>query len=386
MKLMVVLSRVPWPLEKGDKLRAYHFIREWSKDHDVALFCLTDSKVDPKAEAKLKEICTEVHIQRLSRLNILIRLAKGMFNPLPYQVSYFYSKGAQKAFDRFLDRNVPDHIFCQLVRTAEYVRKYTIIPKSLDYMDAFSVGMWRMAKGASWPLSMLMKLESKRLENYEGIVQDEFTHRYIISNQDKEQLIHLRDLTVVANGIDPALLEAQSASQKSKKYDVLFTGNMAYRPNVESAKFLVNEIMPIVWSKYPDAILCLAGATPTPQVRSLASEKVIVTGWVDDIAEVYRNAKVFVAPMIVNTGLQNKLLEAMALNVPSVTTSLANNALMAKSNDEVLIGDTPSELAMHISNLLENEALRTDLARRGNSYVIANFSWSKFAQNISQSF
>jgi polysaccharide biosynthesis protein PslH len=386
MKLMVVLSRVPWPLEKGDKLRAYHFIREWSKDHEVSLFCLTDSRVDPKAEAKLKEICAEVHIERLSRLNILIRLAKGMFNPLPYQVSYFYSKGAQKAFDRFLDRNVPDHIFCQLVRTAEYVRKYTIIPKSLDYMDAFSVGMRRMAKGASWPLSMLMNLESKRLENYEGIVQNEFSQRYIISNQDKEQLAHLKDLSVVGNGIDPTLLLSQPNGDSRKKYDVLFTGNMAYRPNVESAKFLVNEIMPIVWSKFPNAILCLAGATPSPQVRSLASEQVIVTGWVDDIAEVYKNAKVFVAPMIVNTGLQNKLLEAMALSVPSVTTSLANNALMAESGYEILIGDTPIELAAHISNLLGNESLRTDLALKGNKYVIAKFSWSKFAHNISQSF
>ncbi len=384
MRILVILSRVPWPLEKGDKLRAYHLMREWSKHHKIYLFCLSDNSVHPIAESKLNEICERVVIHRLPKLQLLLRLFIGLFNKLPFQVNYFYSKKAKRSFDEFLDQVIPEHIFCQLARTAEYTLNYSVITKSLDYMDAFSTGMLRMSEKAKWPLSAVMRVEYNRLKNYEDQIQSSFNSRFIISKQDRAQLNYVENLEVVPNGIDPIFL--QKHEEIDKKYDILFTGNMSYRPNVESAKWLVNEIMPIVWRGNPDVIICLCGANPSNQVRSLASKKVQVTGWVDDIFLVYQTSKVFIAPMIVNTGLQNKLLEAMACQVPSITTTLANNALGASDKKEILIADSSVELAKCISQLLEDTTLARALGQNGYDYVTENFSWSRAADIFEKSF
>ncbi len=384
MKVLVVLSRVPWPLEKGDKLRAYHLMREWSAKHDIYLFCLTDNKVHSEAEAKLNDICKNVVICRIPKIHILYRMALGIINKLPFQVNYFYSKSAQMRFDDLVDEIIPDHIFCQLARTAEYPRRYRLINKSIDYMDAFSTGMLRMSNKASWPLKSLMRIEHNRLRNYENEIQREFQSKYIISEQDREQLNYVSDLTVVPNGIDPCFLGDVSIEQK--RYDILFTGNMSYRPNVESAKFLISEVMPLVWDKIPNATVCLCGANPSNSIKSLSSKRVVVTGWVDDIAEVYHSSRMFVAPMIVNTGLQNKLLEAMACGIPCVTTTLANNALKATNQNEILIGDNSEELASAIFSILMNVELSDKIAKNGSNYVRKNFTWPSAAAMMETNF
>lgn len=379
MRILFVLSRVPYPLEKGDKLRAFHLIRELSIDHEINLFCLADEKPHPEAEKQLKQYCSEVYIHRIPAFTKWFKLFVSLFSKRPFQVEYFYSQRAQRKFDEFVEAHLPQHIFCQLIRTAEYVRKYNLIPKTLDYMDAFSIGMERMAQKANWPLSLIMHEEFVRLKNYEQAVAPLFNHHLIISDQDKE-CIHIDEhIDVLPNGIDPVFFDT---IRVEKTRDVLFTGNMSYRPNVESAKFLVNEIMPIVWNKKPETRVTLAGANPTQSVVALKSDKVEVTGWVDNIAKVYHSANVFVAPMLINSGLQNKLLEAMACEVPCITTSLANNALGATVGVHIKIGDTKEEIASSILNLLSDQAMTNNLRKAAKNFVISNYSWEKEAKRL----
>lgn len=380
MRVLVVLSRVPWPLEKGDKLRAYHFIRELSKTHEVLLFCLSDQAVSPDAERKLKEYCSEVYIHRFPRWQLIWRLLIGLFSPRPFQVSYFHSKKAQEVFDRFLEAHLPQDVFCQLIRTAEYVRRYTVLSKSMDYMDALSAGMMRMASTASWPVSIAMRMEAKRLANYEREVYPLFRQHYIISEQDRDQLELPGPLTVVPNGVDPKFLQIRRGSDF--RWNILFTGNMSYRPNVESSRFLVKEVMPIVWKSHPNLNVCLAGANPAPTVKALASDRVEVTGWVDDIAEVYQQSQLFVAPMLINSGLQNKLLEAMASSMPAITTTLANNALGAEPDKEIITADTATDIANAIIKLVSDSSVQESLATNGKQYVQSTFSWEQAAQII----
>jgi len=385
MKIMFVLSRVPWPLEKGDKLRAFHFIKELSLKHEVILFCLSDEAVNPQAEQKLKEYCKEVFIFRLSKWAIFWRLFQAIFNRLPFQVNYFHSQKAQTAFDRFIETHLPDHVFVQLVRMAAYVKRYEIFNKSIDYMDALGSGMQRMANNAFPPIKWLMQLEAKRLLDYEKSTYSLFNSHFVISQNDAEQL-NLPDnatCTVVGNGIGSSYFEAFTINQP-KKWTVLFTGNMNYRPNVESAKFLVREVMPLVWEKHPQAKVCLAGATPAKAVQSLQSERVTVTGWVDDLKLKYHDSHMFVAPMLINSGLQNKLLEAMACKLPCVTTTLANKALQAKSGEEILVGDTAKEIANAVLQILHNPEFGVSLAQHGHEYVKGRFNWHAASDLIEQ--
>ncbi len=383
MRILVVLSRVPWPLEKGDKLRAYHLIRELSKKHEIILFCLSDQEVHPDAERKLNEFCTEVLIHRLSRAGLLFRLLTSFFNGLPFQVNYFSSKRAQRVFDRYLEEHIPQHIYCQLVRTAGYAMPYPTLPKTMDYMDALSTGMNRMSKAARWPMSIIMKLEQRRLAAYEALIYDHFDQHSIISEQDGQSMQLPGKVHVIPNGIDERFFEA---GDTPKTRDILFTGNMNYRPNVESARYLVNEIMPIVWAKHPGLKVCLAGANPAPAIRALASSKVEVTGWVDDIVEVYRSARIFAAPMLINSGMQNKLLEAMATGLPCITTTLANDAIGSKPGTEIHIGDNAQDFAQHIIALAEREDQRKSYGEAGRAFVTSRYSWATEADRLEKVF
>ncbi len=372
MRILFVLSRVPYPLEKGDKLRAYHMIRELSERHEVVLFCLADEKVDPRAEEELKHFCSEIYIHRIPLIARLWKLFTSFFSEKPFQVEYFHSRRAQQKFDAFLEENLPQHIFCQLIRTAEYVKSYRTIPKTLDYMDAFSAGMAKMANSASWPLRVFMQKEQGRLDRYERSIADHFEHHLIISEQDAKCIPIDRPMHVLANGIDPSFFERKSVKTSR---DLLFTGNMSYRPNVESARFLASEVMPLVWKRYPDLTLTLAGANPAAAVQALKGRHIEVTGWVDDIFSVYASSKIFVAPMLINSGLQNKLLEAMASGLPSITTQLANNALGAAAGKEILIANDATEISEAIFRLIEDADFAQQLASSGQSYVTGAYSW-----------
>jgi glycosyltransferase involved in cell wall biosynthesis len=247
---------------------------------------------------------------------------------------------------------------------------------TLDYMDVFSAGMVRRAAQAALWQRPLWALEAQRLLAYEAAAFDWFQHHTIISDQDRQLIQHPRrdQISIVLNGIDTDYFQPQPATAKG--YDVLFCGNMSYHPNVDAACFLAEEIMPLVRQRHPAARLMVAGTTPVPRVLALASAHVAVSGWVPDIRAAYAAARVFVAPMRVGTGLQNKLLEAMAMCLPCVTTPLANNALGGTDGQELRVADTAPALAEAISSLLEGGPGAAALAERGHRFVKARYTWA----------
>jgi len=373
MRIFILLSRVPYPIEKGDKLRAYHQLRHLSKDNEIILCALNDLKPDPSAIEALKPYCESIHVINLSKFCILINMLKAFLKGKPLQIGYFYSKKAQKEIDHLIDETSPDHIYCQLVRVTEYV-KTKKLPKTLDYQDVFSKGVERRIHTDRFYLRPVLKLEYKRLLKYEEEVFDYFDHKTIISIPDRNLIAHPdRDkISIILNGVDWNFFKPLDIV---KEYEIVFTGNMAYPPNVNAAVYLAQKVLPLVHKQKPNAKLMLAGATPHASVVALDSDKIKVTGWVDDIRECYAKAKIFIAPMQIGIGLQNKLLEAMAMRIPCITSQLANNALEAKDGEEILIGYTPEDYAKHILYLLDNEARALELAEKGNNFVKSHYSW-----------
>jgi sugar transferase (PEP-CTERM/EpsH1 system associated) len=378
MKLLVLLSRFPYPLDKGDKLRAFHQLHYLAGRHEICLFATTDEDVTAEADAAVRPLCRGgLHVHRLHRPGIAANMARALATGRPLQVGYFYDAQAQRAVDKLLREFRPDHVYCQLIRMAEYLGPHAgRVPMTLDYMDVFSAGVARRATQAPLWQRPVMALEARRLLAYEAAAFDWFQHHTIISDQDRQLIQHPRrqEIRVVLNGIDAERFRPLPGV--AKEYDVLFSGNMSYHPNVDAAAFLAEEIMPLVRARHPAARLLVAGTTPAPRVQALASPHVIVSGWVPDIRAAYASARVFVAPMRVGTGLQNKLLEAMAMHLPCVTTPLANNALGGTHGQELCVAETAAAIANGIISLLDNPGAAEAMATRGQEFVKARYTWA----------
>ena len=159
MRILFLTSRFPYPLEKGDKLRAYHQVKELGKSHDVILVAVSDKHVLPEHLDALKPFCKKILVHHISFRNVLWNLCKTFFKRTPFQVGYFYSK----KFQGNIEKEKPDVIYCQLVRMAEYVKGVKGIPKTIDYMDAFSTGLQRLAERSSFLRKIIVRMEWKRM-------------------------------------------------------------------------------------------------------------------------------------------------------------------------------------------------------------------------------
>lgn len=374
MKIFVLLSRIPFPIEKGDKLRAFHQIRCLAGNNEIILCALSDSPPHPEAIKVLSAFCSEIHLIPTKK-GLIRNVIKAYFNGKPFQVGYFYRHSAQKRIKSLIEKCKPDHIYCQLTRVSEYV-KDSKLPKTLDYQDVFSLGAKRRAESSSLFLRIVYMMEYRRLLRYEHDIFGKFNHKTIISLPDRDQLPHpsRNEVVIIPNGVDH---EYFIPVKGKKTHDILFTGNMGYSPNIDAANFLAKEIFPKVLKQFPEATLVLAGANPHSTVRALETKNITVTGWLPDIRESYSSSRIFIAPMRLGTGLQNKLLEAMAMELPCITSVLANQALGAKENEEILVGNTAEEYANHIISLLKDENKADILAEKGHTFVKKEFNWER---------
>ncbi len=382
-KLVVMLSRFPYPLEKGDKLRAYYQIIEMSKVYSITLLCVSERNVNESDKKELEKHCVSVQIFQLPKWKSWVNSAVMLFGSKPLQIAYFYSSTIQSKIKTILYSTKPDYIFCQLIRASEYVKNYHDCPKTLDYMDAFSMGVERRIDLLPFYKKWLFRLESKRLSNYEREIFDYFEWHTIISEQDANLLGTTPNQKVhcVPNGVSSSFLNY--TTKLSPQYDLVFVGNLNYPPNVEAVKFIVREILSLASKKGKAWTFVAAGAEPSREIISLFENTPNSTLLpnVDDIREAYTAGRVFIAPMKIGTGLQNKLLEAMALSMPCVTTSLANNALNALDNVEVLLAESVEDFVETISELLESNKGEA-IGQAAKKMIRDNFSWEQCTKGL----
>lgn len=382
MKIFVLLPRIPYPLEKGDKLRAFNQIKQLAKRNEIVLCALND---DPKVNEQdafhaLQPYCQSINFIKITKPQIALGLVHAFFKGWPLQCGYFFNRKAAKKIDALISKHKPDMLFGQLLRVAEYIR-HKKLPKTIDYQDIFSFGMKRRADVASPITRPIFNMEYRRLKRYEAAIFDDFDVKTIISEPDRALFPHKKrdKILIIPNGVDHDYYKPQ---ESEKLNDLVFTGNMSYPPNVNAVEYLANEIMPIVWKTLPEVKLYIAGATPDPKVKKAASDKIIVSGWLDDIRNAYAQSRVFIAPMRIGTGLQNKLLEAMSMCLPTITSPLANASLGAKPNEEVLIGSNAEEMAQHIISLLTDKEIAQRIAQNGHAFTHRVYDWSTATERL----
>lgn len=374
MRLLVLLPRFPYPLDKGDKLRAWFQLRELAKRHEITLCALTHEDVSEASMAAVSPLCRRIEVVRLGVLESALGVAQSALAGEPFQAGYFYSPRAHRTLERLVAEARPDHAYFQLVRTARYARGLDV-PLTIDFMDAFSWSTRRIAEHDRGLTGVIRSAEASRLVDFEARVLERTSRGAIISAQDRDRLSSPRrnGMMVVPNGVD---LDAFQPRAAEPRYDMLFVGHMSYPPNVAAAHTLAREVLPLVQKEIPGATLRIAGTHPTPAVLRLRSDSVEVTGWVDDMPGCYASARVFVAPILLGAGMPNKVLQALAMGLPVVSTPDVSSAI--EGSDEVLrVGSSSAELAAHVVELLRNPARAKQLGEAGRALAESRYRWDR---------
>ena len=374
MIIIYLTSRFPYPINKGDKLRSYYQIKELSKSHEIHLISLSEKSISEKNILALNKYCKSITIYKMNFLKRIFNLFKTLFNNKPFQVNYFYHYSIQKKLNNKISKISPDYIFCQLIRTAMYVKNNHTTTKVLDYMDSLSKGMERRIKISNIFMKPFVIMEFKRLKKFENLAFEFFNKHIIISENDRKEIAHNKkdEIEIIGNGIDTNYFKKIDTKIK---YELVFIGNLSYLPNIEAANFIAKEVLPKLTIKLPGIKILIAGSNPSKRVLKLANKNIEVQGWVEDIRKTYSSGKIFFAPMTIGSGLQNKLLEAMSTSIPCITSELSNRSLKAVEKKNILTGSSVNEYVNHITLLLNDEKKRKKIGESGRKYVIKNYNW-----------
>ena len=383
MKILFLNLRFPFPPHRGDRIRAYHFIKQLARRHSVTVVSFFESDQEVAYVKHLQSFCDEVESVRFhhgrARLNSLLHCLSNS----PLQVYYWFVPQMQRAINRLLDQHSYDLIHAQLFRMGQYVAHVKGVPKMLDLCDSFGLNLSRRAVLDRNFIRTLVKLEAKRVRHYEVEIMHSFDRGTVAATIDKDYLLKQDDslkLSVVPMGVD---LEHFQPSSTEYRPHILFTGTMNYFPNWDAVLYFHTEIFPLVQEKHPETVFYVVGSAPPNTIRKLGNHKnVVVTGYVQDTRPYFDDTAVFVSPMRSGSGFQVKNLEAMAMRVPVVTSSLCASGLDGRVGKDYLVGDTPEVFAKHINDLIESPEYGQAVGTAGRHLVEEKYSWDILVEQL----
>ncbi|MEJ2209781.1 MAG: TIGR03087 family PEP-CTERM/XrtA system glycosyltransferase [Anaerolineae bacterium] len=376
MRILCLTPRLPYPPNRGDRLRAFHIIEHLAADHELTLVSFLSHEAQREHVAPLEQY-GRVHTVFQGPLRSAAAVAGNAWRRAPLQALYYRSRAMQRLVDGLVAATPFDAAYVHLFRMAPYLAQHAGLYRVVDLTDAISkeVGLSLPYRSLAWRL--LYRLEGPRIARYECQVARSFEETWLISEADRKHLAAAcpgANLRVVPNGVDTDYFRPTGAPGEGQ--GLIFVGHMGVPHNVDAARHLVTDILPLVRQQVPDARLYIVGADPAPQVRALEQAPgVRVTGFVPDLNEALNRAAVFVAPLRFAAGVQNKVLEAMAAGRPVVTTSVINAGLGATPGRDLLLADNAPAMAANVVRLLHDEGLREQIGRAGRQFIQERYSW-----------
>ena len=373
MKILVISVRIPEEGKKGDQILSFHRISYLSRKHTIKLICFGSSVVNNVAQKKLEALGIAVHFIHLNKFAAIVNLLTGIFNPrLPFQCALFQSNSFKRAVSHELGIFKPDALYAVMIRALVNIPS-SGLPLFVDMVDSMGLNFSRRVALERGLKRVAYDMEYKRVSAYEVNVAHHATLSYVVSKVDQKFIGH-ENVKALPLGINE--LEFFRQPDGSSRPTIVFSGNMNYKPNVDAAIWFYGQCWAKLKLAVPNVHWVIAGSNPTTDVFSLgADEAITVTGRVPSLAEVINSARVSIAPMQSGSGMQFKILEAMACGVPVVTTSLGLGDIAAKPEQEVIVADSADAFVQSIINLLSSLELRQRIGEAGLSYVKAHHTW-----------
>ena len=380
MKILYLAHRFPYPPSKGEKIRTFNQIQQLASKHTIHLCSFVDDSGEVAQTINLKEYCASVDVVRRNSVATIVLGPAAILRNKPLSVQLFYRKAFAELVRRKLATERFDCIIVSCSSMAQYVASSSAIPKIIDFIDVDSE-KWRLyARHHAFPLSFIYCREANRLAVYEENIAALFDHSILCSAQEAETLrkrTKERPVSVVANGVDLKYFSPCLRSAQPNEPTVVFTGAMDYFPNIDAAQFFCREIFPAVRTELPSTQFYIVGRNPTRQVKQLGEQtNVFVTGTVPDVRSYLAQATVSVAPLRLARGVQNKVLEAMAMGVPVVGTTEAFKGIAATEQDGIRIAHDPLCFAQHVISFLQGDGtLRRQAGMQARRYVECVHRW-----------
>lgn len=367
MTLLYLIHSCPYPPHKGDRIRSFNILKYLSGQYNVKLVYPSFSSEDVLNAKKLEKYCTSVHTVQLNPLLAKLRCCLGLFTPTPLTIWYFYSRKLLSIVEK-IDF---DMVLVDCSSMATYVLNSNK-SKIIDFVDV-DYDKWRIySERSRFPLSFIYSKEYKKLRKFENKISNIFDHCFVVSENEKNLLLNTNNVSVVRNGIDLGFF----SYEKTYKNDTLiFSGAMNYFANIDGVMYFHNEILPLIKKQVDNVQFIIAGMNPPKQIRRLVSDEVLVTGYVPDMRKYIAQAAVCVVPLRIAKGIQNKVLEAMAMEVPVVATTAANGGIGARDGKEIMVADSPVAFAQATVALLRNPALRQEITANAKEFVLHHFRW-----------
>jgi sugar transferase (PEP-CTERM/EpsH1 system associated) len=381
MNICFVMTRFPFPITKGDTLRAYHQIRELSRSHSVHLIAATETDVSDVALSEMRRYCTAVDIVKIAKARSLATVAtRALGSRLPLQVLYFLAPELRAHVERTVRRENFDVIHAMTIRVAPAVLGIRDVPVVVDFMDSYAANI-ATRRGHVGPLARrVYDMELARVTAYERRVAQRAAGGLVIAELDREAIGAPR-LAIVPNGVDREAFPFHAGERDAAT--LVFTGNMGYQPNVDAVTWFASACWPALQAQVPDLRFQIVGARPTPAVLALARLPGIeVTGEVASMVPFLHRATVAVCPIRCGSGMQNKLLEAMSTGAPVVTTDFANRGIGAVAGRDLLVASDGEQFVDAVLRLLADSGLRARQARAAESWVEGTFGWGRHAKAL----
>lgn len=388
MHILFLSHRVPYPPNKGEKIRTFHQIQYLTeKGHRIAVCAPLESDRDRgDLDALQKRYCDQTFSAPKPGRTSLV---EGFLTGRALSVCNFYSRSLQQQLDAFLEANDIDVIVCTSSSMAEYVFRSTALDRSgrsrprlvMDFMDLDSDKWRQYQKLRSFPLSAVFGREANLIARYERKIHESFDACIFISQAEVDLFLenetNLGKLHVVANGLDTTTFRPALAEKPETGPIMLFTGVMDYLPNEDAVIWFVENAWTEIRERYPNAMFYIAGMNPSSKVSALAEHPgVIVTGFVDDIMPYFDKAHIFVAPFRLARGVQNKVLQAFACGLPTITTRMGCEGINCQNGEHVLVADTIPEVVRQIDWIQAHPDAAVGIGRNAAALMQREYSWS----------
>jgi sugar transferase (PEP-CTERM/EpsH1 system associated) len=378
-RILYLTHRVPYPPDKGDKVRSYHLLRHLSARHEIALGTFVDDPDDEAHVDALRTWCNEVKAISLNPVAARLRALGGLLLGQPLTLTY-YRNAALRSWSR-AQRADAAVVFSSSM--AQFVEGFGG-PVLVDFVDVDSAKWTEYASRHRWPISALYRREGRTLLAHERQVAARANCSFFVTDRETALFAQLAPecaarIRTAENGVDTDYFAPDAA--RSSPYDsgeiaLVFTGVMDYWPNVDAVVWFAQSILPELRRQWPRVRLSIVGRNPTSTVRSLAGEAVRVTGTVPDVRPWLQHAAIVIAPLRLARGIQNKVLEAMAMARPVVAATACVDAIDAEPGVHLASAGEPADYISKISGMLSRPDRAEAIGQAARCRVSERYGWA----------